>query len=292
VRFNGHADLAPPYTISASFFSRVDWAVGQALKNNLAIIIDLHNYDDLMTDPEAHRARFVALWQQIAQHYQGTPDAVAFELLNEPHGSLTASTWNSILIDALRAVRATNPARTVIVEGVDWASAKNLRDSLAVPNDPNVVASFHMYQPILFTHQGAPWMGPEYKTLGVHFPGPPPSPITPVSTALAVSWVRAWFERYNREPAATNPSGPSTIAEQLDMAASFALAHHVRVYMGEFATVDGGDVASRAAWTRLTRVEAERRGFGWAYWDDGGSCEAYDRKKSAWIPELKDALLK
>lgn len=292
VRFNGHADLAPPYAIRASFFSRVDWAVAQALKNNLAIVIDLHNYDDLMKDPEAHRARFVALWQQIAQHYQGTPDAVAFELLNEPHGSLTASTWNSILLDALRAVRATNPTRTVIVEGVDWASAKNLRDSLALPNDPNVVASFHMYQPILFTHQGAPWMGPEYKTLGVRFPGPPPSPITPVSTALSVSWVRAWFERYNHEPAATNPSGPSTIAEQLDMAASFVAAHHIRVYMGEFATVDGGDIASRAAWTRLTRVEAERRGFGWAYWDDGGSCEAYDRKKGAWIPELEDALLK
>ncbi len=292
VRFNAHADRAPPYAIDPNFLLRVDWAVAQALKNDLAVVVDLHHYEEIMAQPEAHRARFVALWQQIAEHYRGAPEAVAFELLNEPHDKLTAAAWNSILLDALRAVRATNPTRSVVVEGVDWASAKTLRDSLSVPDDPNLIASFHMYQPILFTHQGAPWMGPEYKTVGVQFPGPPPSPITPVESAAKVSWVRAWFDRYNRDPASTNPSGPSTITEQLDMASSFAAAHHMPVYMGEFATVDRADIASRAAWTHATRTEAERRGFGWAYWDDGGVCAAYDRTKSAWVPELEDALLK
>jgi endoglucanase len=62
--------------------------------------------------------------------------------------------------------------------------------------------------------------------------------------------------------------------------------------MGEFGSVDGADIESRAAWTRATRIEAERRGFGWAYWDDGASCAVYDRKQRAWVPELKDALLK
>lgn len=292
VRFNAHADAAPPYTIRAEFFRRVDWAVVQALKNDLAIVLDLHHYEEIMEQPEAHRARFVGIWKQIAEHYQSAPDAVVFELLNEPHDKLFAPTWNSILLDALRAVRATNPTRTVILEGVDWGSAKSLRDSLAVPKDPNLIASFHMYQPILFTHQGAPWMGPEYKTLGVRFPGPPPAPLAPVPSASAVSWVRGWFERYNREPAATNPSGPSALTEQFDMVSSFAAAHPMPIYMGEFGSVDGADIESRAAWTRATRIEAERRGFGWAYWDDGASCAVYDRKQRAWVPELKDALLK
>jgi hypothetical protein len=39
------------------------------------------------------------------------------------------------------------------------------------------------------------------------------------------------------------------------------------------------------------RVESERRGFGWAYWDDGGSFKAYDRQRGVWVPELCDALL-
>jgi endoglucanase len=295
VRFNAHAGTDPPYAIDATFFARVDWAVEQALANGMAVVVDLHNYDEIMKEPEAHRARFVALWRQIAEHYRSSPDAVCFELLNEPHDKLTADEWNAILAEALQAVRASNPTRTVIVEGVDWASAKNLRDTLSVPDDPNVVPSFHMYQPILFTHQGAPWMDASFQTRGVRYPGPPASPMSP---STSVTWVRDWFARYNREPAAANPSGPTTIAEQLDMAASFAEARAARVprggavYMGEFAAIDVADMASRVAWTRATRIAAEQRGFGWAYWDDGGSFAAYDRKGGAWSPQLLAALTK
>jgi endoglucanase len=300
VRFSAHADDGPPYTIDPTFFARVDWAVRQALTNGMAVIVDLHHYEEIMTSPDAHRARFVALWRQIAEHYRSQPDAVVFELLNEPHDRLLADKWNAMIVDALAAVRATNPTRTVIVEGVDWASAKNLRDTLVVPDDPNVTASFHMYQPILFTHQGSPWMNAEFQTTGVRFPGPPASPLVPHTS---VTWVREWFDKYNREPAATNPSGPTTIAEQLDMAVAFADARRARlglapasggptvpIYMGEFAANDVGDIASRAAWTRATRTEAERRGFGWAYWDDGASFAAYDRKTRSWVPELAAAL--
>jgi endoglucanase len=289
VRFAGHAKNDPPYTIDDEFFRRVDWAVAEALRNGLAVVVDLHYYDALVKDPEAHRARFVELWRQIAERYREAPQGVCFELLNEPHDGLTADKWNSILAESFRVVRATNPTRTVIVEGVEWASAKSLRDTLSVPSDPHVIASFHMYQPILFTHQGAHWMNAEFQTTGVRFPGPSPTPLTP---STSVPWVRDWFVRYNREPAATNPSGMTTLVEQLGMAKAFADAHHVPVYMGEFGAIDRADMASRVTWIRATRTLAEQEGFGWAYWDDGGSFAAYDRKGHAWVPELKDALTK
>jgi endoglucanase len=289
VRFAAHAKADPPYAIDAEFFRRVDWAVAQALKNGLAVVVDLHYYDALTKDPESHRARFLGLWRQIAERYRDAPPAVCFELLNEPHDHLTAGEWNSILAETFRVVRASNPTRTVVVEGVDWASAKSLRDSLSVPDDPNVVASFHMYQPLLFTHQGAPWMNAEFQTIGVRFPGPPTEPLTP---STSVTWVRDWFARYNREPAATNPSGMRAIVEELGMAKAFADTHHVPVYMGEFGAIDHADMASRAAWIRATRTLADEQGFGWAYWDDGGSFAAYDRKRGAWVPELRDALMK
>jgi endoglucanase len=287
VRFSAHASAEPPYAIDEVFFRRVDWAVGQALSNDLAVIVDLHHYEELMKEPQAHRARFVALWEQIARRYRGLPEAVCFELLNEPHDRLGAGTWNDILGDALRHVRATNPTRRIIVEGVDWASAKNLRDTLVVPDDPNLVGSFHMYQPILFTHQGAPWMDTAFQTTGIRYPGPPSAPVTPGTSA---TWARDWLDRYDREPTATNPSGPVVIAEQLDMAMAFAQAHHLPVYMGEFGVIDKADAGSRESWTRATRLEAERRGFGWAYWDDGASFAAYDRKAGRWVPEIVAAL--
>jgi endoglucanase len=292
VRFSGHAAAAPPYTVDGDFFSRVDWAIDQALANGLAVIVDFHHYVEMMKAPDEHRARFVAVWKQIAERYRGRPDAVAFELLNEPSEQLTADKWNDILAETLHVVRASNPTRTVVVEGVFWASAHNLSRTLAVPaGDPNLVGSFHMYQPILFTHQGAPFMTPEYDTVGVLFPGPPAQPISPGHGASGVQWVRLWFERYNQLPADRNPSGPATLAEELDLAQAFVERTHLPAYMGEFGCIDTADAKSREIWVRTVRKEAERRGFGWAYWDDGGSFKAYNRADRSWVPYLKAALL-
>ncbi len=56
---------------------------------------------------------------------------------------IAADKWNALSAEALRLVRATNPTRGVVVEGVFWASAKNLRDTLAVPDgDPTSSAAF------------------------------------------------------------------------------------------------------------------------------------------------------
>jgi len=291
-RFSGHALEKAPFTIEPAFLSRVDWAIDEALANGLAVIIDLHHYELLMTDPEDNRARFVGLWSQIAEHERARPANVVFELCNEPTAPLTADLWNTIMGDALRVVRTSNPTRRLVLEGVDWASAKNLRDTLAIPvGDPNIVGSFHMYQPILFTHQGADFMPSEWETTGVVFPGPPAQPIQPGPHALNKGWVSDWFRRYNEEPAARNPSGPATIDNQLDVAQNFAERTHVPVYMGEFGVIEYADAASRAAWIRMTREGAERRGFGWAYWDDGGKFKIYGRASRKWNDALLGALL-
>jgi endoglucanase len=290
-RFSAHAESTPPYAIEAPFLARVDWAIDQALANGLAIVVDLHHYVELMDAPDEHRARLVGIWRQIAEHERARPPTVAFELCNEPTDKVPAEKWNDIQTEALAAVRATNPTRTVVLEGVSWASAQNLRDKLRVPAaDPYVVGSFHMYQPILFTHQGASFMPPEYETRGIVFPGPPTTPITPGPNSLSKSWVRDWLQRYNEAPPERNPSGPAIIADQLDMAKDFADRTHLPVYMGEFGCIENADARSRETWTRMTRKEAERRGFGWAYWDDGNAFRIYDRKSRSWNAGLKASL--
>jgi endoglucanase len=93
IRFSGHASAAPPHTIDATFFNRVDTILNQATAANLAVVVDMHAYDDLALNVAAQRDRFVGLWRQIASRYQGRPETVAFELFNEPYGQLDA-TWN------------------------------------------------------------------------------------------------------------------------------------------------------------------------------------------------------
>ncbi|SJM93545.1 glycoside hydrolase family 5 protein [Crenothrix polyspora] len=162
-----------PYTISSELFARVDWAVQQALKNGLAIIIDNHNPDDpIHKDPVAEEERFLSIWQQIAEHYKNQPNSVYFELLNEPTSVLGQDPilWNALLNKTLQVIRQTNPNRPIIVGGVSANSAWTLPNLQLPKNDPNLIATFHFYDPFSFTHQGASWVNPPLPT-GVTWTG-------------------------------------------------------------------------------------------------------------------------
>jgi endoglucanase len=254
----------------------------------------MHHYDELMQAPREHADRLVELWRQLATRYRGLPRALVYEILNEPTGKLTAEVLNPLLARTIAAIRVIDATRILIIEGANWSSAKDLRDTLEFPKgDPNIVASFHMYAPHYFTHQGAHWMPPSFGTRGIVFPGPPATRAEPLPATAESSEGAAFFQRYDSEPSATNPSGPATVIEELDMAKAFADRTGLRVHLGEFGVIAHADLASRERWTRLVRTEAERRGFGWAYWD---YCQAFAAftpcgAEGGWVPELKSALL-
>jgi endoglucanase len=288
VRFNAHALAQAPYTIDEAFFKRIDWAIDQALGRGLSIIVDLHHYEELMEDPDGHADRAVELWRQIAHRYADRPESVVFELLNEPCKKLGPERLNALYARLLPIVRAENPTRAVLVDSFFWAAAKDL-ELLRLPEDANLHVSFHMYQPILFTHQGAPWMDPEFQTTGVVFPGPGDVPVTPVAAAER-SWAGDWLSAYNRLPAGQNPSGPAAVAHEFEMATAFAKATGRGVYLGEFGAIDFAEPVSRENYLRLVRLEAERRGFAWAVWDDGGRNQAMDVKQGRWVEPVARAL--
>jgi endoglucanase len=289
VRFSAHAEEHAPFEIESALLDRVDWVLEQAAQNGLSVIIDLHHYVELMKKPNEHAERLVELWRQIAKHYQNAPPSVAFELINEPCDELKPELLNAITARALAAVRASNPTRTVIVDSYFWANAEQLKN-LALPSDANLVASFHMYQPILFTHQGMPWMGPEYQTRGVVFPGPPAQPIALVPAAEKVDWVRQWFKGYASEPIATNSNGPQAIFDYFRLVEEYVKGAQRRVYMGEFGVADSVDPTSRENWLRLVRKEAERRQIGWALWDDGARFRAMNVAWNSWLAPLQAGL--
>src|SRR6185295_6415915 len=289
IRFSGHASSGSPYTIDATFFSRVDTVLDQAAAANLAVVVDMHAYDDLATNVAGQRDRFAALWTQIAARYQGRPDAVAFELLNEPNGQLDTN-WNDVMLPAIRAIRATNPRRLLIVDSVFWADPTKL-STLTLPDDANIMASIHLYEPKLFTFQGQDWMGPIYLTTGVVFPGPPATPINPVQAAKDASWANQWFMDYNTKPAATNPSGPATVAAQIALITAYRQAQGRAVYNGEWGPQDGGALDSRARLVTTVRQQCDSAGIGWAIWEDPVNMNLFDSRAGTWLTAIIDALL-
>jgi endoglucanase len=289
IRFSGHALAEVPYTIDADFFSRVDMVLDQAAAANLAVVVDMHHYDELASDVAAHRDRFVALWTQVAARYQGRPDMVAFELLNEPSGQLD-TTWNDVMLPAIQAIRATNPRRLLIVDSVFWADPTKL-SLLTLPDDANIMAAIHLYEPKLFTFQGQDWIGAAFLTTGVIFPGPPPTPVEPVQAAKDATWANQWFIDYNTKPAATNPSGPATVAAQIALIAGYRQSRGRAVYNGEWGPQDGGALDSRVRLVTEVRQQCESAGIGWAIWEDPVNMSLFDTRAGTWLTEITDALL-
>ena len=289
IRFSGHASAESPYTIDAAFFSRVDTVLDQAAAANLAVVVDMHAYDDLAANVAAHRDRFVALWTQVAARYQSRPDTVAFELLNEPYSQLD-TTWNDVMLPAIQAIRATNPRRLLIVDSVFWADPTRL-SLLMLPDDANIMASIHLYEPKLFTFQGQDWIGAAFLTTGVIFPGPPATPVDPVQAAKDASWANQWFIDYNTKPAATNPSGPATIAAQIALIAAYRQSQGRTVYNGEWGPQDGGALDSRVRLVTAVREQCESAGVGWAIWEDPVNMSLFDSRAGTWLTEIVDALL-
>ena len=259
IRWSAHAGQMPPYAIDPDFFTRVDWAVHQALSRQLLAIINIHHYTELMDDPAGHKARFLAIWKQIAEHYKNYPSQLLFEILNEPHNKLTPSLWNSYLKEALSVIRESNPTRTVVIGTASWGGLSAL-DLLKIPaEEKNVIVTFHYYNPFHFTHQGAEWVSGSDAWLGTTWSGT-------ADQKLAVE-------------------------KDLQKAADWGQSHNRPIYLGEFGAYSKADLTSRVLWTNFVARQAEARNMSWAYWEFCSGFGAYDPVKNRWIPQLLHALI-
>lgn len=158
-RFSAHAGAEAPYTIDPAFMARVRHITDLATQRGMAVIVDLHHYEELFKDPAAHTARLAGMWRQIGVAFKDAPASVSFELINEPQGKMDASNAMAVQAPALAAVRESNPTRAVVIDGANWASLDAML-STKFPEDPNIVPTFHYYDPANFGFDKAPWMTP------------------------------------------------------------------------------------------------------------------------------------
>ncbi len=244
--------------IRDDYLKTLDWAVDQALANQLLVILDFHEYEAMSRDPAGLKSRFLAIWAQLAEREKDRPGAVLFEVLNEPHGKFTAELWNEYLREALGVIRRTNPNRTVVIGPVQWNSIQQL-NTLSLPSDDrNIIVTVHYYSPLEFTHQGADWTSQRYK--------------------LGVSWK-------------ATPQEQAAVHRDLDKAQAWSVKERRPIYLGEFGAYDKAEMPSRARYVGFVAREAENRGWSWAYWQFDSDFILYDIPAGKWIEPIRDALI-
>ncbi|WP_158085532.1 glycoside hydrolase family 5 protein [Henriciella aquimarina] len=256
VKWSAHAETTKPYRIDPAFMARVKEVVGWAEAAGLKVIVDVHHYDALMADPDGHRTRLGAIWEQIAEGFEGAPDSVIFELINESRDRMTVRKTDAINRELLAIVRETHPDRWVIVGSAGWGSLDALLKSRP-PEDDRMVLTFHTYDPYDFTHQGA------------SFSDDPP----PVG--------KRWGTRKDYD----------TMEYGANLAARFAVEQGHPILLGEFGVYEDVPLDQRVKWTRAMREMAEARNIGWCYWDFATTFKLYNQDREAWIGSLLSALI-
>ncbi|MCP5520677.1 MAG: cellulase family glycosylhydrolase [Verrucomicrobiales bacterium] len=294
VRWNDHASPSPAASISSEFFARVDDVVAGALNGGLAVVLDLHGFDEFMINPEGHAERFHRIWEQIGEHYRDWSRQLCFELLNEPYADSEHTASNERIIpiyaECIRRLRQSNPDRTLLVGPDNWYGLDRLGTFQVPDGEENVIVTVHCYQPHLFTHQGAGWI-PWAATTGVVFPGPPTARLTPAPAAISLPWVADWFQHYHDDPTERNPSSAVSFRALLACGRQWSDYYGRPLYVGEFgAYAESCPADSRLRYHAAIREALDELGLGWAMWEWKAGFRYWDEANHAPMAGLRAAV--
>ncbi len=245
------------FTIEPKFFKTLDWILEQSLANNLMPIVDFHEHNVIEKDPIGIQPMFLAMWQQIAEHYKDHPSEVVFEIANEPN--MDPAVWNELLQKAYKIIRKSNPDRTLLIGSIYGNQIKRLADLKVPEEDRNIIIAIHYYSPMQFTHQGAPWSTKNKDLSGIKWSG--------------------------------TEEEKQAVRDDFDIASQWAEENNRPLTLGEFGAYDKGDIDSRVAWTDFVAREAESRNWSWSYWQFDSDFIVYDLDKDQWFEPIKNALI-
>ncbi len=212
------------------------------------------------TDP-ALEQKVAALWRDLARRFANEDAHVRFEILNEPVANKNQD-LNPFMAHMLAAIRESNPTRIVYVTSNKWSQFSTVPD-VVLPADPNIALTIHNYEPLIFTHQRASWVGFTTKLPAVHFPGTVPE------------W-KPYLKPEFKDHTFPAPGSKLTVAEvdeAFQKVAEWVAKHRpgLEVYVGEFGVYEAADDQSKINWLQTIVHNCERRGWGWAVWEYEGS---------------------
>lgn len=247
------------------FMSELDKTVHTILAHHLSVIIDIHpesSYKAPLLHGTASVQQFTALWRALAAHYANLdPEHVFFEIMNEPEQD-DPFRWQGIESTVAAAIREVAPNNTIIAAGTHWSGLDDLMQLQPIAQ-PNVIYTFHDYEPFPFTHQGATWTSSEVRPLrGIPYPSSPEA-IAPLIQQDPDLHSQLFLENYG-----LGRWDATRVDATIAFAARWSQLHHAPVYCGEFGVLrDFAPPVMRAQWVHDMRVAFEKYKIGWAMWD-------------------------
>ncbi len=251
-------------------FKYLDLAIRECEKNDLNMILDLHktygySFDENhgekgFFETPAYQERFYRLWEEFAKRYGKYSDRMCFELLNEVTKKEYNDIWNEVARKCVERIRVYAPDMRIIFGGYFNNSIKALKD-LAMPFDDKIVYTFHCYEPLIFTHQGAYWIS----TMDTSFRMPFESKYKDYDKYIDAQ-LGIYFEKMNGfDPEAV--IGIEYFEKLIDEAVRVAEERDVPLYCGEFGVIDLASCEDALKWYRMICKCFDKHGIARSAWN-------------------------
>ncbi|MBV8573450.1 MAG: cellulase family glycosylhydrolase [Acetobacteraceae bacterium] len=234
-------------------------AVQRLEQGGLGVIVEVHPITWHLDTSAADRASLLTVWSALGTALAPLDPHLTFpEIVNEPVFQKNPADWESLQISALATIRAALPQSTVVLTGNQWGGIDGLLRLHPVA-DPNVIYSFHFYEPTVLTTLGAYQPGLDAAALAAL-----PFPVLNAQACQDIpateptrSAIRAYCgQRLNA----------ARVARRISEAAAWGRLNNAVVLAGEFGARDKLNPSARLAWLAAATSGFEARGIGWALW--------------------------
>ena len=246
-------------------FTLLHNALNWCAEFNLRAVVDLHilrshhfneNEKPLFTDTRAQE-QFYECWRKISDELSKySVNKIAYEPMNEPVAD-DHETWNVIVNRCVEVIRQLEPNRTIIVGSNRWQSFSTVKFLKIPENDPNIIISFHYYEPFLLTHYKASWTYVKDIDVPVHYPG---QLIAETDMEAAKNHALNGKKMYNID----------VIENDFKQVIEVAQKYNLKIYCGEYGCIDLAPNEDKIRWYKDMYTLFERHGIARANWDYKG----------------------
>lgn len=267
-----------------SVFNRIDNVVKLCRLYGLKLIIDYHygeiNDNNYLTETP----RAINLWLKVAKRYSNqSPDNLFFELYNEPP-HMNTQIWKDAIYNLVTAIRKVDKKRTFIVGASNYNSIYELSRTERLA-DENIIYTVHFYEPFLFTHQGAAWVGDQVATTGVPFPYNADNFPT-LNPKTKGTWGETNYYQYKTD------GNEQSMVDKLLIAKKWADKYYVPLICTEYGSYNKADQGSRCRYTKAIRRSLKKLNIPGILWEYDSDFSIFSGKPSlATLPDcMKDAI--
>ncbi|MCF8277395.1 MAG: cellulase family glycosylhydrolase [Flavobacteriales bacterium] len=239
IYFHAVVDTIAPYTVDTEhlLFDMVDSVIQWTDELNMKLLIDNHHGWDLTNETwRQDLPRFSHMWAVVAERYQNLdPERVMFELMNEPSLLFDKDSLVIMYIDAIDSIRQHTTQHSIVVSP-HWGGTAMVLPDFEPLADTNLIYTWHVYDPLDFSHQGLTWHNPFFPS-GNPFPN---SDTTFFEGWLYDGWQNLieWKQTYNKP-----------------------------IFLGEFGLSSYCDSASACNWLDYNATRLIQNDIPWFYWD-------------------------